>query len=239
MGDTRNEVSCIGETANHSVDLTGTLEPGTFYYARAESTKDGTTVQSLMGYFSTASNSSGEMKVYFNKISDPRKLEKSEWNFKRRFGRRNQKGIEKVLDTMDFYIPTSFVVKDKLLHIYNDDNGTYIANIENKKMKVIYTFNFKFYPQFNQQLENGKQVLTFENQYKPNDNFTIITDVAFSNEDLNTFSTLDNEQNYGLGTKIEIRHQKKLSNTFNKIQMRTTFKKSLYLVVPPFGKTVN
>ena len=29
-------------------------------------------------------------------------------------------------------------------------------------MKPIYTFDFKFYPQFNQQLENGKQVLTFE-----------------------------------------------------------------------------
>lgn len=97
-----------------------------------------------------------------NKISDPRKLEKSEWNFKRRFGSRNQKGIEKVLDTMNFYIPTSFVANNKLVHIYNDDNGTYIAEIENGKMKPVYTFDFKFYPQFNQQLENGKQVLPFE-----------------------------------------------------------------------------
>ena len=97
-----------------------------------------------------------------NKISDPKKLKKSKRNFKHRFGSENQKGIEKVLDTMDFYIPTSFVVKRKLVHIYNDDNGTYIAEIENGKMKPIYTFDFKFYPQFNQQLENGKQVLTFE-----------------------------------------------------------------------------
>ncbi|GGD30541.1 hypothetical protein [Flavobacterium orientale] len=97
-----------------------------------------------------------------NKISDPRKLEKSKWDFKQRFGSENQKGIEKVLDTMGFYIPTSFVSKRKLVHIYNDDDGTYIAEIENGKMKPIYTFDFKFYPQFNQQLENGKQVLTFE-----------------------------------------------------------------------------
>jgi len=97
-----------------------------------------------------------------NKIADPRKLEKSNWNFKRRFGSEKMKGIEKVLDTMDFYIPTSFVVKDKLVHIYSDKKGTYIANIENEQMKPIYTFDFKFYPQFNQQLENGKQVLTFE-----------------------------------------------------------------------------
>ncbi|RAJ12972.1 hypothetical protein [Olleya aquimaris] len=109
-----------------------------------------------------------------NKISDPRKLEKSEWDFKRRFGSENQKGIEKVLDTMDFYIPTSFVAKSKLLHIYNDDNGTYIAEIENGKMKPIYTFDFKFYPQFNQQLENGKQVLTFEVAETEKDGILII-----------------------------------------------------------------
>lgn len=97
-----------------------------------------------------------------NKISNPRRLEKSKWDFKRRFGSENQKGVEKVLDTMDFYIPTSFVSKNNLVHIYNDDNGTYIAEIENGKMKPIYTFDFKFYPQFNQQLENGKQLLTFK-----------------------------------------------------------------------------
>lgn len=58
-----------------------------------------------------------------------------------------------------------------------------------------------------------KQLLTIENQFKPNNNLTFITDVAFSNEDLNTFSTKDNEQNIGLGTKIEIQHQKKLRKT--------------------------
>lgn len=97
-----------------------------------------------------------------NKISNPKKLTKSKWDFKSRFGSENQTGIEKVLDTMDFYIPTSFVAKEKLLHIYNDDNGTYIAEIEDEEMKPIYTFDFKFRPQFNQQLTDGKQILTFD-----------------------------------------------------------------------------
>jgi hypothetical protein len=109
-----------------------------------------------------------------NKITDPRKLEKSGWDFKRRFGSENQKGIEKVLDTMDFYIPTSFVVKDKLLHIYNDDNGTYLAEIENEEMKPIYTFDFKFSPQFNQQLANGNQILTFDVRKTGKDGILII-----------------------------------------------------------------
>lgn len=114
----------------------------------------------------------GFASVY--KISNPRKLKKSDWDFKRRFGSENMKGIEKLLDTTNFYISTSFVTKDKLRHIYNDDNGTYIADIENGKIKPIYTFDFKFYPQFNQQLENGKQVLTFEVAESGKDGILII-----------------------------------------------------------------
>ena len=56
-----------------------------------------------------------------------------------------------------------------------------------------------------------KQLLTFENEYRPTDNFVIKSDLALSNEDLNTFSTIDNNQNAGLGAKVEINHQKKLS----------------------------
>lgn len=68
--DMDQEVTVSGETTTHSVDLTG-LEPATFYYAKAESVKDGNTIESSVGYFSTVSESSGEMKVLFNRISDP------------------------------------------------------------------------------------------------------------------------------------------------------------------------
>lgn len=108
------------------------------------------------------------------KIADPRKLEKSNWNFKSCFGSKKIKGIEIVFDTTDFYIPTSFEVKDKLVHIFSDEKGTYISKIENKQIKPIYTFDFKFYPQFNQQLENGKQVLTFEVAENGKDGILII-----------------------------------------------------------------
>lgn len=67
--DMDQEVTVSGETSSHTIDLTG-LEPATFYYAKAESVKDGNTIESSVGYFSTVSESSGEMKVLFNKISD-------------------------------------------------------------------------------------------------------------------------------------------------------------------------
>lgn len=58
-----------------------------------------------------------------------------------------------------------------------------------------------------------KQLLTLENSYQPNENLTIKTDVAFSNEDVNTFSADGNDVNYGLGSKVEIQHRKKLSSS--------------------------
>lgn len=94
------------------------------------------------------------------KIADPTKLEKSDFNFERHEGSRHDKGIEVLIDTMDFYIPTSFAVDKQLFHLYSDDNGTYIGKIDNKKMKQIYKFDFIFYAHFNQHLDNGKQLLT-------------------------------------------------------------------------------
>ena len=94
------------------------------------------------------------------KIADPTKLEKSDLNFESHKGSSYDKGIEVLLDTMDFYIPTSFVADNQLFHLYSDDNGTYIGKIENKKMRQIYKFDFSFYAHFNQHLDNGKQLLT-------------------------------------------------------------------------------
>ena len=61
---------------------------------------------------------------------------------------------------MDFYIPTSFVANKELFHLYSEEQGTYIGKIENGKIKPIHKFDFKFSAHFNQQLDNGQQILT-------------------------------------------------------------------------------
>lgn len=52
-------------TTSHSVDLTG-LEPATFYYVEVSSDNGTSTVTSMQEIYSTASTSSGAMKIYFN-----------------------------------------------------------------------------------------------------------------------------------------------------------------------------
>lgn len=94
------------------------------------------------------------------KIPDPRKLHKSELNFDTHQGSQYHEGVETLLDTMDFYIPTSFVVNGEIRHLYSDVKGTYIGKIENGKVIPIYKFDFKFYAHFNQQDKNGRQVLS-------------------------------------------------------------------------------
>ena len=94
------------------------------------------------------------------KISDPAKLEQSNLEFKSQQGSRFNKGVEILIDTMDFYIATSFIAENRLLNLYSDKQGTYIGEIINKKMNPVYKFDFTFSATFNQQLSNGKQILT-------------------------------------------------------------------------------
>jgi hypothetical protein len=97
------------------------------------------------------------------KIQDPQKLENSNLNFKAHLGSRFTKGIETLFDTLDFDtnfgIATSFVSDKKLLSLYSDKQGTYVGEIENKKMNSVYKFPFKFSANLNQRLDNGQQVL--------------------------------------------------------------------------------
>ena len=95
------------------------------------------------------------------KIPDPTKLEKSDFAFDRQEGSQYYKGVVTLLDTIDFYIPTSFVADKQLFHLYSDNNGTYIGIIEDGKINPIYKFDFAFYAHFNQHLDNGKQLLTY------------------------------------------------------------------------------
>jgi len=101
------------------------------------------------------------------KISNPKNLEKSDWNFKSNVDSINNKGIKVILDNTNFHISTSFVYNQKLFHIYSESNKTYIGRIENNKMEMIYEFDFKFYSQLNQLTDDGIQILRF---MTPNNN---------------------------------------------------------------------
>ena len=54
-----------GETSNHSITIDN-LEPATFYYVKAISEQNGVVVEAPIQVFSTASESSGEVRIYFN-----------------------------------------------------------------------------------------------------------------------------------------------------------------------------
>jgi hypothetical protein len=107
-------------------------------------------------YYVTNSNS-------IMKIQNPGELENSNLNFSSHQGSQFIKGVEMLFDTsnfdMDFYIATSFIGDNKLLNLYSDKQGTYVGEIENKKMKRLFKFPFKFSTYFNQQLDNGQQIL--------------------------------------------------------------------------------
>lgn len=97
------------------------------------------------------------------KIHDPQKLEISNLNLETHHGSSFTKGVETFFDTldfeMDFYIATSFISDNRLLNLCSDKQGAYVGEIENKKMKSIFKFPFKFSAYFSQQLDNGQQIL--------------------------------------------------------------------------------
>lgn len=95
------------------------------------------------------------------KISDPSALTKTKLEFDDIEGSEHLKGFETLIDTTGLYLHTSFVADNRLLHIYSDDNGTFIGKIQEKQFVRLFQFNFKFYVNSNQQSEKGKQVLVF------------------------------------------------------------------------------
>ncbi len=64
-----DEVNDGGSTTDHSVTLTG-LQPGQFYYIQAFSDNGTTEISSPVRIYSTASNSTGTMRVYFTEKVD-------------------------------------------------------------------------------------------------------------------------------------------------------------------------
>lgn len=95
------------------------------------------------------------------KISDPTKLHKSKLNLNENIGSKYNEGIEEILNIDGFSIITSFVIEEKLFHLYSDKKNVFVGVVENEKMKPKYKFDFNFYSHLNQNLDNGKQLLTF------------------------------------------------------------------------------
>jgi hypothetical protein len=102
------------------------------------------------------------------KIADPRKLQKLRFDFHKQFdfrtreGSYHKKGVERLLDSIPLYIPTSFVIDNQLLHLYNDDKGTFIGRLEQGKMVPVHSFDFNFNSLFDQQIGDGQQLLRFD-----------------------------------------------------------------------------
>ncbi len=63
--DMTNSIDGSGNTTDHEVTVTG-LDAAEFYYIAAESDNGSSTITSAMQYYSTASNSNGSIRVYFN-----------------------------------------------------------------------------------------------------------------------------------------------------------------------------
>lgn len=118
-------------------------------------------VNKLNGYY-YVTNYMGHMMGFSSvlKIPDSTKLHTSELNFETHQGSQHNEGTETLMDTMNFYISTSFVVNGEIRHLYSDESGTYLGKIEKEQIVPTYKFDFKFYTHFNQQSKNGQQVLS-------------------------------------------------------------------------------
>ncbi len=66
-----------------------------------------------------------------------------------------------------------------------------------------------------------KQLITLENNFQASKNLRIKTDLALSNEDVNTFSGIGNDQNVGMGSKLEVFYSKKLSKNKKSAILKT------------------
>lgn len=66
-----------------------------------------------------------------------------------------------------------------------------------------------------------KQLVVVENSFEASKQFTIKTDLALSNEDVNTFSEQGNQQNLGIGSKVEVFYKKNLSKSKNAALLKT------------------
>ena len=87
----------------------------------------------------------------------------------------------------------------------NNNEGDYILSetFANGNVFVYVGTNLGNYQPITQLIAPTKlQVAVLNSSYKPSKKTTILTEVAFSNNDQNLFSTIDNNQNKGIATKL-------------------------------------
>jgi phosphatidylserine/phosphatidylglycerophosphate/cardiolipin synthase-like enzyme len=65
-----NTAELVNLDSKHEFTISG-LDDATFYYAQVEAIVDGNSIVSAPGFYSTASNSTGEIRVYFNNETEP------------------------------------------------------------------------------------------------------------------------------------------------------------------------
>ncbi|MEN8928581.1 MAG: hypothetical protein ABF240_06940, partial [Flavobacteriales bacterium] len=58
-----------------------------------------------------------------------------------------------------------------------------------------------------------KQMLTLENEWNVSENTKVISDLALTNNNINTFSDLDQDKNYGIGGRVELVNRKELDSS--------------------------
>jgi hypothetical protein len=101
------------------------------------------------------------------KISDPKKLKivKERNAFDRSLEKHIKgysfKGREIVFEAFMFKIWDSFIIDNKLMHLYINKEGTHIGEVKNGKIQSLYKFDFKFQPIYAYQGPKGKKVITF------------------------------------------------------------------------------
>lgn len=77
---------------------------------------------------------------------------------------------ELLYESPESYISTSFVLNEQLVHLYSNNDSTYLGILEGNKLIPKYTFQNMFHAQLNQE-QNGKQIL---NCYFPKSNESAI-----------------------------------------------------------------
>lgn len=96
-------------------------------------------------YFTTKDDEQGSFALY--KVANPMQLNVA------------TQSVELLHEASGMFFSTSFVLDNQLIHLYSDENATYLGVFENNKLTPKYKFPLLFHAKLNQHSEYKKQVL--------------------------------------------------------------------------------